>query len=96
MSLYANLEDGYVKNVIVCEEADISSLPGVYILVTEETGNASINCFYNAEVNKFIYPQPHPSWVLNEDYVWESPVGASPEGFHIWNESDKSWVAPQL
>jgi hypothetical protein len=95
MSLYANLEDRYVKNVIICEEDQIDSLPGVYVLITEETGNAGINYLYDKDLNKFIAPQPYASWVLNENYEWESPVGPSPEGFHIWDEVSKTWNTPE-
>lgn len=91
MSLYANLEDQYVKNVIICDPEEISALPGIYVLITEETGNAGINYLYDHSINKFIAPQPYASWILNENYEWESPAGPSPEGLHVWDESSKSW-----
>lgn len=57
---------------------------------------AGIGFSYNQELDAFIPPKPHPSWVLNETTVtWEAPVPEptdAPEGsYYSWNEESQSW-----
>jgi len=54
---------------------------------------AAIGGHYDANKDVFIHPQPFPSWILNEDNEWVSPV-AKPDGFWVWDESQQNWVAP--
>jgi hypothetical protein len=57
---------------------------------------AVIGGSYNQELDAFISPKPHPSWVLNEPTVtWEAPVPEptdAPEGsYYQWNEDLVDW-----
>ena len=57
---------------------------------------AGIGFSYNQELDSFISPKPHPSWVLNEtDVTWEAPVPKptdAPEGsYYSWNEDLVNW-----
>jgi len=50
--------------------------------------------YYDAKKDKFISPQPYPSWSLDENDDWQAP---SPhpkvEGkFYTWDEENKQWV----
>ena len=92
MSTYAKIENGVVSNIIVCEDSVVSILEGPYIKESESTGSPCIGEPYNQEADKFIGKKPHSSWVLNNDFVWESPVGAAPVGKTIWDEVNQEWV----
>ena len=39
---------------------------------------AQVGDTYDAVKDKFIREKPYPSWVLNADDDWESPLGANP------------------
>ena len=39
---------------------------------------AQVGDTYDAVKDKFIREQPYPSWILNADDDWESPLGANP------------------
>lgn len=43
--------------------------------------------------NKFIQPQPYPSWILNQETLeWESPIGPSLSTVPCyWDEETLSW-----
>ena len=92
MSNYAKIENGIVTNIIVCEDSEISMLNGTYIKQSEITGYPCIGEPYNEEANKFIAVKPYDSWILNNDFVWESPSGVSPIGKTIWDDSNQEWV----
>ena len=48
---------------------------------------AGIGFIYDAVKNKFIYPQPHSSWSLDENDDWQPPVALPADGFYRWDES---------
>lgn len=60
------------------------------------TRYAGIGYSYNAGLDAFVPPQPHASWVLDNDTAnWESPLGAAPAltdaeseagSFYVWDE----------
>jgi hypothetical protein len=54
---------------------------------------AEINGHYDPDADAFYDAQPHASWVLNENFVWEPPV-SRPADKHIyeWDEDTTSWV----
>ena len=54
---------------------------------------AGVGFSYNAELDAFIGPKPHASWVLNNTTAdWDAPV-AKPDDDKIysWNESTVAW-----
>ena len=53
---------------------------------------AKIGATYDKEKDKFISPQPFPSWVLDENDDWQAPT-PKPEDdkSYVWNEKDKTW-----
>jgi hypothetical protein len=93
---YAEIDNNNkVVNTIIAAESFVASVPGTFIECTESTRLGSIGMTYNKEKNKFINPQPYPSWTLNEDSLdWESPAGGKPdnENVYIWDEENRSWV----
>ena len=65
---------------------------------------AFIGCYYDSVKDKFIKNKPYPSWVLNEDDDWVSPIG-TPTIFTIadseelillpkkWDEENQRWLS---
>tara|TARA_R110000744_G_scaffold128835_2_gene236109 strand:- start:62 stop:475 length:414 start_codon:yes stop_codon:yes gene_type:complete len=54
---------------------------------------------YDAAKNKFITPQPYPSWVLNDNDDWQSQVTypTDTEDKKIsWNEENLRWIATEM
>ena len=47
---------------------------------------------YDSDLDVFYSPSPHPSWVLDENHIWQAPV-TYVEG-HLWDEDTTSWVKP--
>ena len=58
---------------------------------------AGIGGTYDAEKDAFIPIKPFPSWVLDEDCKWKSPVDypsdADPKKMYIWDEEKTEWAA---
>ena len=54
---------------------------------------AGINYTYDETRDKFIEPQPYPTWILNETtFKYEPPVAYPTDGnFYQWNEENQSW-----
>jgi len=53
---------------------------------------ASIGYTWDSDNNVFYPSQPYPSWVLDENYEWQSPVPCPEDGnIYNWNEENQSW-----
>ena len=54
---------------------------------------AGIGMIFDAERDAFYFPQPYPSWILNEDTCqWGAPVPyPDDEKRYEWNEENQSW-----
>jgi hypothetical protein len=53
---------------------------------------AGIGSIYIEEHDIFTCVQPYPSWILNSNYEWESPISVpSLDGSWVWNESLQEW-----
>jgi hypothetical protein len=93
MSIYAKIEGTTVVNTIISDAENINFLEGFYVELTEETGIATDGYSYDEESNKFIAPKPYYSWVLNSDFIWESPIGSNPDVLNKkWDEETQAWV----
>jgi hypothetical protein len=61
---------------------------------------AGIGYTYDPVADVFIAPQPYPSWILNEEARWQSPVPMPTEieegKFFKWDEPTLSWVQVKL
>lgn len=69
---------------------------GLKCVRTSYNGNirkqyAGIGFQYDPVADVFIYPQPYPSWSLDNNFDWQAPK-EKPEGFHYWNEDLGDWV----
>ena len=53
---------------------------------------AGAGCTYDASKNKFILPQPYPSWSLDSNDDWKAPVTYPDDGKNYkWNETTRAW-----
>lgn len=84
----------------------VDSSPGTWIQTSYNThgnqhpegrplrGNyAGIGYIYDSVNDVFYAPQPHPSWILNNNtWLWEAPVAYPTDGkLYKWNESITNW-----
>jgi hypothetical protein len=53
---------------------------------------AGIGYTYDAEADAFIAPQPYPSWLLNDNFIWQAPKLKPIDGNWIWDETLGDWV----
>jgi hypothetical protein len=101
MSHFAKLNsNNIVENVIVAEQDFINS--GVVgdsfrWVQTSYNGNfrgkyASIGDTWDKSNEVFVSPQPFPSWKLNGEFIWCSPVAYPIDGnTYSWNENTQQW-----
>jgi len=48
---------------------------------------------YDAAKDKFIEPQPYPSWSLDGNDDWQAPVAKPDDGNeHVWDEDTQQWI----
>ena len=40
----------------------------------------------------FFVEQPHPSWTLDENYVWQPPIPYPDGGLYVWDEGSQQWI----
>jgi len=40
----------------------------------------------------FFREQPHPSWTLDENYVWQPPTPMPDGGLYVWDEGSQDWI----
>jgi hypothetical protein len=54
---------------------------------------AGIGFTYNENLDIFISPKPFPSWVLNSEGYWESPIPrpSDPNKVYRWDEDNQEW-----
>lgn len=101
-------EDKVVQRVLVISDAqehrgqqflaEDLGLGGTWIQ-TSYNGNirgrfAAVGMIYRDDLDMFIYPQPYPSWTLDEKATWQPPVPYPGDGREYdWDEADQAWVA---
>ena len=53
---------------------------------------AGIGYTYDENLDIFISPRPYPSWILNSNGDWESPIPIpDTDNSYIWNETLQRW-----
>ena len=88
MTHFAKIESDIVTQIIVAEQENIDTIEGTWV----ETTFAGIGFTYDVAKNKFIKPQPYPSWSLDENDDWQPPLAYPDDGKHYdWNEEISSW-----
>lgn len=93
MPNYAVHDGVKVFNVIVADFAEVAEqITGMDVV--ETTGVPWIGWAFNGE--RWLPPQPYPSWTLSEDYDWQPPTPMPNEGMWTWDEDALAWVEIDL
>tara|TARA_R100000789_G_C2908644_1_gene122621 strand:+ start:181 stop:540 length:360 start_codon:yes stop_codon:yes gene_type:complete len=51
---------------------------------------------YDVTKDKFISPQPFPSWSLDENDDWQAPVVKPDDGkYYVWDEDTTNWMVTE-
>lgn len=54
---------------------------------------AGIGFTYDPDLDRFIVPQPFPSWTLDDKYDWQPPTAKPNDGkIYAWDEASLGWV----
>ena len=101
MSHFAEINnDGVVQRVIVAEQDFINSgaVGDSFLWVQTSYNNnfrkqfAGIGFTYDKAKDKFIAPQPFPSWSLDSNDDWQAPSAMPDDGkMYYWDEDSTSW-----
>lgn len=102
MAYYAQIVDDIVTNVIVVNNdvpykkkfcTDLFGGVWVETFIDTNKNFAGIGYTYDAINKNFIAPQPYPSWILDENDIWQPPVPQppAPPTTH-WNEELQEWM----
>ena len=52
---------------------------------------------YDPDADAFYGPQPHTSWSLDENFVWQPPTPMPDDGNdYYWDEDTTSWVEVEV
>lgn len=105
MSHYAKIENNIVTQIIVADQEFIDSGavgdPSSWVQ-TSYNGNirklfAGIGYIYHEELDAFLPPKPHASWILDRDNAtWKTPIPYPTDGkFYLWDEPTVSWLESQ-
>jgi hypothetical protein len=96
MKKFAVLEDNKIINIIIADSKEnAENLTGkICIEFTDEP--AEPNGTY--ENGRFLRAKPYPSWILDEEDNWQSPIPhpiqedkENPKHYN-WNEETTSWI----
>ena len=107
MSHFAKVVNNIVTQVIVAEQDFVDTQEGTWIQTSYNTyggvhssgkiplrkNYAGIGYIYDAVRDAFYFPQPYPSWTLNEDScIWEAPTPMPEDSMCYWDEDTLSWI----
>lgn len=94
MANFAVMEGNNVVDAIIADSLAIAETnTGKTCIEFTDEAPAYVGGTYNVAKKKFLRPQPFPSWILDRDDNWNSPV-AYPwvEGKNFtWNEDNQAW-----
>ena len=93
MKNFAVIEEGTVINIIVADSKEDAEKYSKKQCIEIVDTFVDINYTFNEEENVFIQPKPYPSYVLNANNVWESPISKPNDEDHAyyWNEEERIW-----
>ena len=78
----------------VCKRTSYNTIGNVHSNGgTPFRGNyAGIGYTYRADIDAFVPPQPYPSWTLDSNVVWKSPVPYPlDDKMYRWDENNQAW-----
>ena len=101
MSHFAKLDSNNNVTTIIVTEKDFinSGVVGDEFLWVQTSYNnnfkgkyASIGDTWDKVNDRFISPQPYPSWTLNADFTWTALTAYPDDGKkYYWNEDTTTW-----
>ena len=106
MAHYAQINNDIVQQVLVmdnvwtdqeCQDWLAASVSTDDWVQTSYNNNirkqyAGIGFTFDVVKDKFITPQPYPSWALDSNDDWQAPTMRPVLGFWYWDEAALSWV----
>jgi len=111
MAHYAQVANGIVQQVLVmnntwtdesCQDWLTANVSTDLWVQTSYNNNirkqfAGIGMTYDEVKDKFINPQPYPSWSLDKNDDWQAPAPRPDDGqMYWWDEETLSWVKTVL
>lgn len=103
MAHFAKINSNNIVTQVIVSEKDFINTGKVgdefLWIQTSYNGNfrkkyAKVGDTYDKVKDKFISPQPYPSWTLDENDDWQPPVARPTTidgSYHDWNEETTSW-----
>jgi hypothetical protein len=111
MTIYAGLDsNNMVFNLVDIPEdhdadyenyiANTLNMPGTWKKAFWDINGKKRFCgigyLYMEEKDAFIPPKPLPSWVLNDENIWNPPTPHPEDGVYTWNEETISWLKVEI
>ena len=96
----AKIENNIVLEVIVSDSVEwcIDTFGGEWVRTYYNTigkNFAGFGFIYYPEKDNFSSPQPYPSWTLDENCLWQSPIPYPNDGcLWTWDETTLTWINP--
>ena len=103
MAHFAKINNNNIVTEVIVSEKDFinSGKVGDEFLWLQTSYNnnfrkkfAAVGDTYDKTKDKFISPQPYPSWTLDENDDWQPPIArpTTTDGtYHDWNEETQTW-----
>lgn len=94
---FAELKNNIVQRVVSATDKEWceQNLGGEWVQTHYSTPGkkyAGIGYTYDPAIDNFIAPRPYPSWNLDENLNWISPVPYPRDGnIYTWNEEILTW-----
>jgi len=93
---FAEIDNNIVQRVIVAESKEwCDKLGGEWVetfIDNPQKNYASGGYIYYPDKDNFSSPQPYPSWKLDSELKWQSPIKRPLDGkIYIWNEGKLNW-----
>lgn len=88
MSIYAQIVDGAVVNVIIADADFVATQTDKNYVVCTRGGIG-----WNFDGTNFIAPKPYPSWTLDGNHDWQPPTPKPDDNKkYVWFEPNRRWI----
>lgn len=95
MNNYCVLANNIVQRIIFTQEVleETADLKQTSYDTQFRKNFGCVGYFYNQDLDAFIAPKPHDSWILNETTgKWQPPIARPNDDVrYMWNEGTKAW-----
>lgn len=90
MAVWGDVVNGRVVNAFQAPSLEVAKL----VAKGEPTSNfVGIGSVWSEEHQRFMPPQPYPSWTWDEATAqWTAPEPRPENGEHYWDEESLSWI----